>query len=261
MSGAGDISRLEKQNFQKAYDLRRDLKYFSFEKGDKILDAGCGSGLVTRTINDAYYDLELEHHACDISEIALKNAEEFFKKENVKVKTFQSSLEGIKTDSDCFDKVISRYVLEHMPSAQLGVDEFFRVLRPGGTAQVIEIDGILFNLYCENKKLNEYLEKLKSKFNFDLFVGRKIAQMMKKAGFENIKWNAEVMAFDSSEELNLEIENYESRFVLAKQVFTEALGSESIYEDFVNLYLNELREPTNTLFYNKFFISGIKPKK
>lgn len=259
MTGAQDISRLEKQNSQKTYDLTEELQYFDFNEGDKVLDGGCGSGLVTRAIRAKTSGLSLCFEACDFSEIAVENAAHFFLKEQIEVRTFVSALEQIKSPDNQYDKVISRYVLEHMTEPIKAAQEFYRVLRPGGKVFLIDLDGILFNLDTENQILNDYLEILKKGFKFDLFVGRKMNKILHLAGFENVKWEAVTMNFNSPEELRLEIENYEMRFNLARSVITEVLGSPSKFEEFIQLYLKELKDSKNLLFYTKFFVTGSVP--
>ncbi|MBC7711797.1 MAG: methyltransferase domain-containing protein [Rhizobacter sp.] len=261
MTGAQDISRLEKQNDQKSYDLSEELNHFEFTNGDKVLDAGCGSGLVTRAIQSRHAQAKLKMEACDFSEIATENAAKFFSKEGIEVKTFVSDLEKIKASDNTYDKVISRYVLEHMKEPVKAAHEFYRILRPGGKVFLIDLDGILFNFHSENEKLNYYLQKLKAGFKFDLFVGRKMNQFLFKAGFTDVKWEAVTINFNTPEELKMEVENYEMRFNLAQSVITEVLGSANDFEDFKKLYLSELASPQNLLFYTKFFVTGTVPLK
>lgn len=261
MSGANDISRLEKQNDQKNYNLNDELAYFNFDKGDLILDAGCGSGLVTRAIANEFRHKNLRFEACDYSEVAVSSAKSFFGRDKINVRTFISSVEAIDSEDDKYDKVISRYVLEHMKNPIDATKEFFRVLRPGGYAYIIDLDGILFNLHTENQILNEHLFVIKKSFKFDLFVGRKLPTLLARSGFEGLKWEAVTMSFNTEEEKRMELVNYESRFNLAKEVIVNALGSEKTFEEFKVLYLNELAKEENVLFYTKFCVSGYVKKK
>lgn len=256
MNGAEDILRLEKQNDQKTYDLNNELSYFEFKDGDKLLDAGCGSGLVTRSIAKKHQGINIDYHACDYSEIAVESSKIYFNKENINVRAFVSPLEKIQSDSNHYDKIICRYVFEHMKDPGLAAKEFLRILKPGGKAFIIDLDGIVFNLYTNNKILNSYLRKLENEFKFDLFIGRKIPNILETAGFTNIKWEASVMCFNSLDEINREIENYKMRFNSAKATIIAALGSENYFIEFRDLYLSELSKNNNTLFYNKFYVTG-----
>lgn len=258
MHGASDIARLEKQNEQKTYDLLSEIKYFYFEKGDVILDAGCGSGLVTRAIAHQHKLINIKFEACDYSEIAVENAAKFFDREKIEVKAFVSDLENIQASNDYYDKVICRYVLEHMSNPLTALKEYYRVLKEGGKAYIIDLDGILFNLQSENVRLNHFLMILKEKLKFDLFVGRKITSLMMKAGFKDVTWEASMMNFNSDVELQLEYDNYVSRFNLAKPILIEALKTEELFLEFKDLYLQEMLKAENVLFYNKFYVTGTK---
>ena len=260
MSSEVDILRLEKQNEQKNYNLRDELSFFHFEKNDLVLDAGCGSGLVTRALANEFREKQLRFEACDYSDIAVLNAEKYFRLDGVKARTFTSSIDDLKIKNNRYDKVICRYVLEHMKNPYDAAMEFFRVLKPGGSAYIIDLDGIVFNIHTENKVLNEFLSQLKMNFKFDLFVGRKIPSLLTKAGFIDISWDAKTMCFNTETERKMELANYESRFDLAKKIITDILGTQKKYEIFKTLYLEELAKNENVLFYTKFCVKGIASK-
>jgi len=196
--------------------------------------------------------------ACDYSDVAVGNAKKFFAKENLAVNTFKSSLDDINSESTVYDKVICRYVFEHLESPANAAKEFYRVLKVGGTAYLVDFDGMVFNLYSENEDLNLYIKTLEKKFKFDLWIGRKLPRILSQAGFKDIQWHAKTMAFNTDSELSLELENYETRFALAKDVIINALGSEKKFEHFKELYLSELAKKENILFYTKFYVSGVR---
>lgn len=251
-----EANRLEEQAKLESYDLKKEFRFINIKSNEIILDAGCGTGLVSRHLASlGVHGIKIE--ACDQSEIRLQQAKNLAGEFNQKITFFQSNLEShIEAPAGKYDKVVCRFVIEHLINPQNAINEFFRVLKSQGEVTIVDLDGILFNLYTTNNVLNGYLEKLKKEFSLDLFVGRKLPTLMSKAGFNNIKWDIDIMNFQG-EELKREKENYRERFQFAFKAFEQVLGK-NYAQHFVHLYLSELDNPSNTLFYNKFIVRGSK---
>ncbi|MCO4782083.1 MAG: class I SAM-dependent methyltransferase [Candidatus Cloacimonetes bacterium] len=98
--------------------------------GKKILDFGCGDGVLT-------YELEkcgAHAHGVDLSEIAVQ----FGKERHLQLgsnATFKvgSCLEAPYEDN-YFDAIVSSDVIEHVPSAKKFLEEVKRILKPNGVA-------------------------------------------------------------------------------------------------------------------------------
>lgn len=248
-----EANRLEEQAKQESYDLKKEFRFLQIKPNQLVLDAGCGTGLVSRYLTSLGAQME----ACDQSEIRLQQAKNLTSLHGQLINFFQSNLESqIKAPDNKYDGVVCRFVIEHLLSPQAAVNELYRVTKPQGEVYIVDLDGILFNLYTTNATLNKYLTQLKKEFKLDLFVGRKLPSMLGKAGFTNIKWDIDMMNFQG-EELKREKENYRERFKFAFAAFAAILGEKNTHH-FVQLYLEELDNPTNTLFYNKFIARGTK---
>ncbi len=255
MEHLDEAERLTRQNQQENYNILNEVRYFNFSKGDHILDAGCGSGDVHITLAQNFKNLKID--AFDFSDIRIKQAEKKSKQLGFHtINYFQSDIYKINAPDGTYDKVICRFVLEHLDKPNDAMKELQRVLKKGGHLYIIDLDGILFNIESESKQLNTFLARLKDKFTFDLFIGRKLPGYLKKIGFNKINTHIDCMNF-ANEQLSAEIKNYEDRFAFAKDKFVQALGSDRDYQKFVELYLCELKNGC-TLFYNKFLIDAIK---
>ncbi len=250
-----EAERLTRQNQQENYNILNEVRYFNFSKNDLVLDAGCGSGDVHITLAQNFKNIKID--AFDFSEIRLKQAENKCKQLGINtVNYFQSDIYKINATSEKYDKVICRFVLEHLDKPIEAMKELQRVLKKGGHLYIIDLDGILFNIESESKKLNTYLARLKENFTFDLFIGRKLPNYLRKIGFTKINTNIDCMNF-ANEQMTAEITNYVDRFNFAKTKFVQALGSENDYEKFAELYIKELKNGC-TLFYNKFLVDAVK---
>lgn len=254
MEHVEEADRLEDQATQETYDLKQEFRLLNIQQGDLVLDAGCGTGLVSRFLSNKGAQME----ACDQSEIRLQQAKQLAMKNNChSIHFFHSQLEKIQAKpNNYYDKIVSRFVIEHVQNPLTVLSELYRVTKPKGEAYIVDLDGIVFNLFTENSVLNDYLEQLKTTIPVDLFIGRKLPHLLQKAGFTDIKWEIDIMNFQG-EELKREKENYRERFKFSFSTIAAILGEKNAH-DFVNLYLSELDNPTNTLFYNKFIVRGIK---
>ncbi len=252
-----EVSRLEFQATINAYDPITEIKDMDLSYATNILDAGCGSGIISRYFASKYPKTTI--NACDISKDRLLQAEKLSKKHinERSINYFQSSLENIKSDDNTYDFCISRFVLQHLEDPQKAVDELYRVCKKDARITLIDIDGVLFNLYTTNDELNQYLIKIHLALKFDLFIGRKLPCLLQSAGFKEISYTVDSMSFNASEMI-AEIENYRLRFDFAKNTIIEILNSEEEANHFISLYLNELQNPHTTLFYNKFIAQGVK---
>lgn len=77
-------------------------------KGAKVLDVGCGNGIISRGIGEQGYRV----HGIDISDKAIEKAKSLTKLENV---TFDNiSAEQLVADGNKYDAVICSEVLEHL---------------------------------------------------------------------------------------------------------------------------------------------------
>lgn len=107
-----------------------EFEYFKnfFNKGQKVLDFGCGNGRFYFLIKDK----EIYYYGVDISEKLLSLAKERIK--NGQFFLISSDLK-IPFEDNFFDRIVCLATFHHIPSDFLRnklISEFFRVLKPGG---------------------------------------------------------------------------------------------------------------------------------
>ena len=252
LEDTGEAERLESQCKQEAYSLKEEFGDLNLSNVKALLDAGCGTGTVSRFLHQQNPTMEI--YACDQSEIRLAQAKDLNPKN---FNFFQSDIPNIDLKENSIDLVVNRYVFEYLPNPIEVCLEFKRILKPEGVVRIVDLDGVFFNIFSTNEKLQYYLQKIKNHAPIDLYVGRKIPSYLKQAGFRNIQWDATHHNF-KGKELELERENNAQRIDFARTTGEKILGSKREYDKFKQLYLNEMMKKESVLFHSKFIVTAKK---
>jgi ubiquinone/menaquinone biosynthesis C-methylase UbiE len=104
--------------------------------GERILDAGCGTGVFTRDLLDAGADVT----GLDLSFPMLKWAE--LKASGYPFHAVRGDLRHLPFAENSFDKAVSVTAIEFIENAKGPVGEFFRVTRPGGLIVVASLNSL-----------------------------------------------------------------------------------------------------------------------
>lgn len=102
------------------------FRMLELRPGEKILDAGCGTGVFTLD----YLGQGAEVVGLDISDPMLRLAKE--KASGYPFSAVRGDMLYLPFKDNTFDKVVSVTALEFIADARKAVDELFRVTRPGG---------------------------------------------------------------------------------------------------------------------------------
>lgn len=92
-----------------------------FNNGSLVLDAGCGTGLITRRLRGTVIGL-------DINKWNLNQTKKHVPHANI----VAGDVEQLPFTNDKFDLVICTETLEHLEHPENAVLEFLRILKPGG---------------------------------------------------------------------------------------------------------------------------------
>jgi len=98
----------------------------------KLLDAGCGIGVFTRFYARKGFDV----HAIDIAPRAVAMTQMSLELYDLRAQVQAASVEELPFPESSFDYVISNGVIHHTPNTEKAVEEFYRVLKPGGIGSV-----------------------------------------------------------------------------------------------------------------------------
>ena len=97
------------------------IKTCQIPKGSKILDIGCGDG----TFAKAFEYLGMEAYGLDISEESKHLL-------NGKLKICDLSKTPYPFETESFDYIFSKSVVEHLRDPDILIDEAYRLLKPNG---------------------------------------------------------------------------------------------------------------------------------
>lgn len=253
-----EFERLEKQSSYRMYDYHEELQGLEVQKGALILDAGCGSGVVSRYLAQQYPSSRVV--ACDYTDSLLVQARDVAR--DIPNLIFEEqNLKHLKYPGDHFDLIVSRFVfhLQDSESLQKMITELVRVLKPGGTLVVIDIDGFKFNLYPTTPRIQEGLQKFATAREVDEHVGRKLPFLLAEAGLVSVSWRLETLEFQGTDKEN-ELELTYERFRNAAVFYETVLGGEQERKAFISDFLECLNHPQSVFFYHKFIVSAMKPE-
>ena len=253
LKGDSEVHRLDEQSDLFQFSVETELKGIEFSKYPKILDAGCGSGVLCRYIESHGHK---SISGCDLNEESLvhaknssKTLETNFFKHNIVEDKFKEKYDLI------FNRLVAHHLGEEMYSKAL--NNFYDGLNDGGRVVIVDPDGLLFNLLGFNAELDKTINTLTDNFQGDLLIARKIPRLLEKAGFKNISWRIETMDFQGVEK-EKEIDQWNRRFQASLSFYTAVLGSEFKGRKFIKDYIDELSKPNTPIFYHKFIITAYK---
>ncbi len=227
-----------------------------------VLDAGCGSGVMSRVMAKAVSDGQVI--GVDIDPKYLTFARRVIDDEGIKNITFISgNIFHLPFADNTFDLVWSKYVLRHVRDPVNAVAEFKRVTRSGGYVVCCDSDGICLNNYPVDPELQrdiEYLllDVLPRKIGYDPLIGRKLHWMFHHVGLEDIQIDFEsdqtsshVGRLDDQRRINWEIQ-----VRVLEPIIGEAFGSRKKAEEFGQRFLAYLDREDTYSFCPLFFAQG-----
>lgn len=134
--------------------LEQIINLTKAETGLKVLDVGCGPGLLSMVLSRAGMDVV----GIDYSEEMIKQAKSNAFKQTLDIDFMIMDAQNMSFEDCSFDIIVSRDVLWNLPLPEKAYEEMVRVLRPGGRGLVIDGNYYL-HLFDEKYARNRHIPR------------------------------------------------------------------------------------------------------
>jgi ubiquinone/menaquinone biosynthesis C-methylase UbiE len=252
-----ECERLEAQ--ARLAQIFSHLKYLPLKPGMSVLDAGCGSGSMTRQIAAAESGATVV--GVDLREPYLDFARRKAESENLTNVTFEKGdVRALPFPDATFDIVWHKYLLQWVGDPQAAMTEFARVTKPGGLIVSCNFDSFGMIHEPPDPVIQSFVEHLFSQFA-DLFIGRRMARMSQEAGLVDIEVAMEVdNVYTVVGRIDAERRsNWETQFKAGREHAIKHLGSAAMADAFTDSFMRYQDREDTASYCTLFFVSGRKP--
>jgi SAM-dependent methyltransferase len=150
-------------------------------EGLRVMDLGCGTGVVTRALRDHLAD-SAELYGVDLSETLLKKAQALAG--DSQIQWTKAEVGPLPFEADSFDFVIMHTLLSHVPDLESCLRDTRRVLKSDGQLIIFDADYASTTFaYPDFEKMREIDLKLLSGLVTHLDVCRQLPRLLKGSGF------------------------------------------------------------------------------
>jgi len=156
--------------------MSRLIPHFTVNAGDRVLDAGCGTGRLIPFLKKSagssgrVVEMDFAKKMLDIARRKHRHSEIFFIQSDARYTPFKEN---------SFDVVICFALLPHVPDKQMTLREFKRILKPNKSLIVAHT--------MSREELNKYHNKVKGPVTQDLLPDQKEMEVLfSNAGFRNL---------------------------------------------------------------------------
>lgn len=257
MESEAEGQRLKQQ--EQANPSQARLKATGLTSGMRALDAGCGSGAVTDVMAQLVTDAG-SVVGMDRSEERLAEARSTRARANVDY--VRGDVCDTKLPSSSFDYVWSQFVLEYLPAPERAIEEFARVLKPGGKLVISDVDGAGLANHPFPEALEDQLRtllKAVERTGFDLFIGRKMFHLFTSKGFTAVRVHLHPLYIAAGPADERLVADWRQRFEALAPVGTSALGGPEAYRRFSEDYLAMLRREDALKYALVLITEGVRP--
>ena len=189
---AGTIEEANRLEFQaKAQEviIRKELEAIELRSGIQVLDAGCGTGAISRMIAREIAPGKV--YGVDIDPVFIGEAERLATKKDFRNIHYQlGDIGNLEFDDDFFDVTYCRLVLMHVKDPVSVLSEFKRVTKQNGIIAVSDFDDgaiVVYPPFPKGAKLWDKFGEMAKSRGDDRYIGRKLFSFFSQIGLESIK--------------------------------------------------------------------------
>lgn len=156
------------------------LGHLDFNDGEQILDVGCGGGRTLNRLAEQYPKSTLD--GIDYSDVSVEVAKEinevFIRQGRMTIR--EASVEELPFDEDTFHTIVTVESFYFWPDPEKGLQEIYRVLRPGGKFLLVA------EVYGDAELSEKEKENIK-KYTLRNPTREEYRQYLLRSGFENVE--------------------------------------------------------------------------
>jgi ubiquinone/menaquinone biosynthesis C-methylase UbiE len=165
----------------------RALRAFGLTDGMSLLEVGSGPGFYTELLTGLVPSGQVT--GVEIDPALIAHAQDYLaERANSPYRFVEASVLDTGLPDDQFDFATARLVFQHVPDQPAALQEILRVLKPGGTLVLIDVDYRSANLvYPVLEPVVHILEKtaqLHALRGGDPHVGRRLWRLLERSGFD-----------------------------------------------------------------------------
>ena len=253
-----ECDRLERQ--AALAGLENHLRHVPVPETARILDAGCGSGAMTRCFGSRYADSSVV--GVDIRDEYVSYARGRAQEDGLQNVEFkQGSVFDLPFANSSFDVVSSKYVMQWIDAPEKAVAEFRRVTKPGGIVVCCNFDGFAVTHYPEDKALQRQILTVFPHL-VDVYIGRKTAPIFHACGLINISVVFEPDSlFTTVGSIDPERrENWVAQLAAARVHIAKILGGDEAAREFGDAFVRYYDRPDTSSYTALYFVRGQVPR-
>ena len=249
-----ECERLELQ--ARLANIQGHLRHLPVSANDRVLDAGCGSGSMSRLIARSFPQAEVV--GVDLRQQYLDFAEAVARSENIPNLTFQcADVFALPFPDASFDVVWTKYLLQWLKAPRKALAELKRVTKPGGFVVSCDYAGCGIQHFPIAPDLDREIHEVITQV-IDCDIGRKVAPFMIALGFDDVNVEVEIDtllsaigSIDSERRLN-----WEKQFQAAFPHIVQITGSKPNAERLIECLLAHYDDPMTCSFTELYFTRG-----
>ena len=225
--------------------------------GTAALEIGCGPGHLLR--GAAALQPEIFGTGVDVSFERIAEARRRVAG-NSRLQFLCANSQKLPLPDGAYDVAWCRHLLEYLPYRQRAVSELHRVLRPGGTVLLQDLDGQFVWNYPQDEELASQVERVLSVLaptGFDPLVGRKLYHLALTAGFRDLRVNVEPYHLYAGTISDEHCQQWQLKLDILRPSLVKILGPAGARE-MIARFLDYLQNPATLTYSVLFTVTGRK---